>query len=156
MNTTLSRTFFFLAGLAVGGVAVAYYFAPSAFVFSSAPLESTSTSSLPPASPDIEVADQPAAVSVEITSVTVRPPGVWVAVQDVNEDSSLGNVLGAQFIGGPRAALTIALLRNTLPHRAYAIVLYRDDGDNTFTPGKDSVYIDFDTGEPAEAIFHTH
>lgn len=117
---------------------------------------STTTSSLPPDSGDVAVADQAAGQSVAIESVTVRPPGVWVAVEEVNEDGSLGNVLGAALVGHPASGISVPLLRPTLAGQEYAVVLYRDDGNGQFDLANDSLYVDFDTGQRVEELFRTH
>lgn len=109
---------------------------------------------LPPPSGAIAVSDQSAGESVLVDSLTVPPPGVWVAVRDV-VGSSLGNVLGAVKINGPRSNFTIPLLRATLPDHSYAVQLYRDDDSGTFDPSADSVYVDFDTGSRVVAYFKT-
>jgi hypothetical protein len=108
-----------------------------------------------PESGNISVADQAAGTSTVVAWVAVPPPGVWVAVEDLREDGTLGNVLGAERVGGPRSDVVVPLLRATIPGVRYAVVLYRDDGDDVFELGADSVYVDFDTGEPAEAAFRT-
>lgn len=102
----------------------------------------------------ISVIDQPAGTSVTIESLTVPPPGVWVAVRDVN-GSALGNVLGAERVQGPHTNIVISLLRATLPGRSYAVQLYRDDGSTTFDLANDSVYVDFATSAPVIAYFTT-
>ncbi|MDO8407957.1 MAG: hypothetical protein Q7S95_01835 [bacterium] len=102
----------------------------------------------------VSVASQPSGMSVRIESVTVPPPGVWVAVREV-VGHELGNVLGALRVGGPRTNMTVLLLRATIPGQRYGALLYRDDGNGTFDPGDDSVYIDLDTGLPAVVYFDT-
>jgi hypothetical protein len=101
----------------------------------------------------VSVADQPAGDRVVVESVTVPPPGVWIAVREVN-GSDLGNVLGALRVSGPRSDVTIPLLRATEPGLSYAVELYRDDtGDFDFA--RNSVYVDFSTGAPVIALFTT-
>ena len=102
----------------------------------------------------VSIADQPAGSSVVVESVTVPPPGVWVAVREMG-GNTIGNVLGAVRASGPRSALTISLLRATEPNSPYAIELYRDDGNDTFDLATDSVYVDFATGLPVIAYFTT-
>lgn len=102
----------------------------------------------------ITVYDQPAGTSVIIESLTVPPPGVWIAVRDVTE-TGLGNVLGAVRVTGPRTNITVPLLRKTESNRFYVAQLYRDDGGNTFDLASDSVYIDFATGAPVITRFST-
>ncbi|MDP2594054.1 MAG: hypothetical protein Q8P36_01825 [bacterium] len=102
----------------------------------------------------VSVVSQEAGMSVRIESVTVPPPGVWVAVREL-AGHELGNVLGALRVGGPRTDMTVSLLRATIPDQRYAALLYRDDGNGTFDPASDSVYIDLDTGLPALVYFDT-
>src|SRR3989344_2303428 len=106
-----------------------------------------------PASSAISVAHQQAGNVVIVESVTVPPPGVWVAVREF-EGRSLGNTLGAARATGTRTHFSISLLRNTEIGGHYAIELYRDDGNGSFDPATDSVYVDFDTGGPAVAYFN--
>jgi hypothetical protein len=114
----------------------------------------TSTESLLTTSGAIAVADQPPGESVAIESVTVPPPGVWVAVREV-QAGNLGNVLGAVRVGGPKSGLSVPLLRATEGGRSYAIQLYRDDNNGGFDPAQNSVYVDFDTGARVVAYFKT-
>jgi hypothetical protein len=107
-----------------------------------------------PKSGAITVVEQPAGDSVIVESVTVPPPGVWIAVREVNGDE-LGNVLGAARVTGPRSEVSIPLLRATEPGRAYAVQLYRDDATGPFDPATYSVYVDFDTGARVVAYFTT-
>lgn len=102
----------------------------------------------------ISVADQPAGMEVVVESLTVPPPGVWAAVREVN-GVDLGNVLGAVRVEGPRANVTIPLLRATEPGLPYAVELYRDDGGGEFDLARDSVYVDFASGQPVVARFTT-
>ncbi len=107
-----------------------------------------------PESGAISIGNQPAGLEVVVDSITVPPPGVWVAVREVNGDD-LGNVLGASFVSGPRSNVSIQLLRETELGRQYAVQLYRDDGTGTFDLATDSVYVDFDTGARVVAYFKT-
>ncbi|HVW82751.1 MAG TPA: hypothetical protein VHC68_02285 [Candidatus Paceibacterota bacterium] len=154
MSVHASRAFCFVLGLAVGAGACAWYYAAPAAAPAPAPSAATGTPAFPE-SGDISVLDQPAGTSTTVAWVAVPPPGVWVAVEEVEAGGALGNVLGAERVGGPRSAVVVPLLRATVPGMPYAIVLYRDDGDGAFSLASDSVYVDLDTGEPAEAIFHT-
>lgn len=102
----------------------------------------------------ISVEDQSAGNSVVVDSVHVTVP-VWVAVAEMREDTVM-NILGAVPIPGPTDGVHVPLLRSTLPGGTYAIVLYRDDGDGQFDLHKDSVYIDWDSGERVVAPFMTN
>ncbi len=102
----------------------------------------------------LSVSEQVAGSSVAIESVTVPPPGVWVAVREV-EKGQLGNVLGAVRAKGPRSNFTVPLLRNTKPGTTYAVELYRDNGDEFFNAASDSTYVDFTSDQAVVAYFTT-
>lgn len=149
----------FVAGLMLGALLAGAWFASDGEF--ALPEWNTSSATSTAAVPDeikesgaISVGNQPAGGSVIVESVTVAPPGVWVAVRE-KENGKLGNVLGAVRVPGPRSSVTIPLLRATEPDRSYAVVLYRDDAGGDFDPGRNSAYIDFDTGAPAVASFYT-
>lgn len=147
----------FIAGVMLGAVVVgAWFFAGDARLLSltSSSLFATSTSSSLPESGAVSVSDQPAGPDVVVESVTVPPPGVWVAVREVN-GVDLGNVLGASRVVGPHGNVSITLLRPTEPKRSYAVQLYRDDNNGSFDPSVNSVYVDFDTGARVVAYFAT-
>ena len=147
----------FVVGVMFGALLTgAWFFGDSAplALFQSPPHIATSTPDSLQKSGAISVADQPAGDSVVVESVTVPPPGVWIAVREVNA-GELGNVLGAVRAGGPRTALEIPLLRTTEPGRTYAVELYRDDNNGAFDPAANSVYVDFDTGARVVAYFAT-
>lgn len=119
-------------------------------------VNATTTDALPKdASGAVSVSDQRAGGSVTVSAVTVPPPGVWVAVHEY-DGTERGNALGALRIRGPVERVTVPLLRDTVPGHTYAVVLYRDNGDDVFNLADDSVYVDFDTGEPVVAPFATN
>lgn len=120
----------------------------------SSSLTATSTSSIMLESSAISVTDQIAGDTVIVESVTVPPPGVWIAVREMN-GSDLGNVLGALRVDGPRAFVPVSLLRATETGKSYAVELYRDDNNGAFDPATNSVYVDFNTGAPVIANFTT-
>ncbi len=147
----------FAAGLILGIVLTGAWFLGAGSVPAPAPagtLLATSTVSTLPQSGAISVSNQAAGATVFVESVTVPPPGVWIAVREMN-GNDLGNVLGAGRAGGPRSSISVSLLRATEPGREYAVELYRADGTGTFNPATLSVYVDFDTGEPVIAYFTT-
>ena len=147
----------FVAGVMLGAVLVgAWFFGndPSLLPLPSPTLSAASTAAETPASGTISVVNQSAGNTVIVESVTVPPPGVWVAVREVNGED-LGNVLGAARATGPRSGFSISLLRATEPGRSYAVQLYRDDGGGAFDPSANSVYVDFDTGARVVAYFTT-
>lgn len=149
----------FVAGFMIGALLAGIYFignAPISFPGSIPPFMATSTNTKPTSetSGTISVANQTSGSSVVIESVTVPPPGVWIAVREV-QDINLGNVLGAAHVDGPRSAVTVSLLRATEPGKQYAVELYRNDSNEGFNPSTNSVYIDFDTSAPVIAYFTT-
>ena len=147
----------FIAGAIVGGALVLLYEHVNDIVpmLGSSATSSTTNSHFPSTNGALAVSNQAAGDTVTVDSVTVPPPGVWVAVVEVMPDGSLGNVLGAALARGPRSNVSVQLLRATLPGHNYAVELYRDDGNGTFVLGQDSVYIDFDTGQRVVAPFST-
>lgn len=97
----------------------------------SAPLSSqagTSTASL-------LVENQSAGASVEVTFVSVAWP-VWVAVREL-KNGVQGNILGAARVGAGTNGTVVRLLRSTVAGGHYAVVLYRDIGDQTFNYKED-------------------
>ena len=151
----------FVAGVMLGALlAGAWFFRSDTDTMSlttspvSATTTSESTESSVPESGAVSVTNQPAGPNVTIQSVTVPPPGVWVAVREMN-GHDLGNVLGATRVVGPHSSIMISLLRATEPDRSYAVELYRDDNGGAFDPSTNSVYVDFDTGARVVAYFST-
>jgi hypothetical protein len=148
----------FAAGIVVGALLAALVWfvstnvapspSPQAQSTSSSMTNATSTSGI------LSVSDQSAGSTVLIDSVTVPPPGVWVAVRETN-GTDLGNVLGAVRVGAPRSNVSVSLLRATEPGRTYAVELYRDDDNGNFDPGLNSVYVDTYTGSSVIAYFTT-
>jgi hypothetical protein len=147
----------FIAGAMLGALLTAAWFFgdnPELLPRISPARLATTTESATLESGAVSVANQPFGESATVESVTVPPPGVWVAVREVN-GGDLGNVLGAERVAGPRSAVTITLLRATEPGRSYAIQLYRDDNNGSFDPAINSVYVDFDTGARVVSYFTT-
>lgn len=141
-------------------VASAWFFRGALPILGPNPLMATSTDFSgwrisPSPSGAVSVVDQTSGTSVLVDSVTVPPPGVWVAVEEFSSDGMLGNVLGATRVRAPSRDVIVELLRGTEPDRTYVIVFYRDNGDDAFSTDVDSVYVDFDTGERVEAPFRT-
>lgn len=147
----------FVVGFMLGSVVIAAWFigidTPVSLLLPRTEI-SAPTQKTVPESGAISVVNQGAGTEVTVESVTVPPPGVWIAVREVfGED--LGNVLGAVRVTGPESNLTIPLLRSTVPDLTYAVQLYRDNGDDTFDVSSDSVYVDFGTGAPVIERFTT-
>lgn len=151
----------FVLGIVLGGALTsAWFFGGNLHLpaYSNGPLPIVTASTTPianNASGAVAVSDQAAGDTVTVDSITVPPPGVWVAVRESGGDDDLGNVLGAIRVRGPLSNISIPLLRPTVPGKVYAVQLYRDDGDGTFDPATDSVYVDFDTGARVVALFTT-
>lgn len=144
----------FIAGLMLGMVAAGSWFYsahPEDFFAFSNTRTASQVQRQATESNLLSVADQPAGDEVMIESVTVAPPGVWIAVRDMIGDD-FGNVLGAARVGGPREDVSVPLLRSTVGGRDYAVELYRDDNNGAFDPAVNSVYVDFETG--ARVVVH--
>lgn len=149
----------FVAGIMLGALLAGAWFLGGVSVPLSRPVPSSSfiaTSTGPSSSESgaISVADQSAGNTVIIESVTVPPPGVWIAVREM-QGNDLGNVLGAARASGPRSNFSVPLLRATEPSRSYAVELYRDDNNGAFDPSMNSVYVDFNTDTRVVAYFTT-
>lgn len=148
----------FVAGVMLGLLIAGAWFIGNTSIpksdFGSSYRSLTSVPTEPLESGAVSVSNQPAGGDVIVESVTVPPPGVWIAVRELN-GGSLGNVLGAAKVGGPRSQISVPLLRATEPNSSYAIELYRDDNNGAFDPSANSVYVDFDTGAPVVAYFKT-
>jgi len=148
----------FVLGIAVGLLLTSAWFFGSTYSNDSTTAASAILATSTPistASGAISVENQSAGMVVMVESVTVPPPGVWVAVREVN-GNTLGNVLGAMRVGGPRSTVSVPLMRATEPGRSYAVQLYRnDDTTDPFSLTTDSAYVDFDSGEPVVAYFTT-
>ncbi len=103
----------------------------------------------------VTVTNQSAGNTALVESVTVPPPGVWVAVRET-KGKVLGNVLGAQRVRGPRSNVVVDLSRNTQPNRLYVIELYRLGANgNVFDVKTESVYVDLETGRGVIVPFRT-
>ncbi|MCX6787817.1 MAG: hypothetical protein NT108_01475 [Candidatus Kaiserbacteria bacterium] len=147
----------FIAGVMLGILLTGIWFFRGDLALlpmSSALLHATSTAVTTQESSAISVTKQSAGDTVTVESVTVPPPGVWVAVREIT-GGDLGNVLGAVHISGPLSTINVPLLRATAPDRTYAVELYRDDNNGVFDAAVNSVYIDFDTGARVVAYFTT-
>lgn len=162
--TNSFHTSSFVLGIALGAALASAWFLGASIPLppqGSPPVATTTPAARFPESGAVSVSDQPAGRTVLIQSVTVPPPGVWIAVRDTDSSSGqaggdgLGNVLGALRVHGPLSNVSVPLLRPTEPGRVYAVELYRDDGDGNFDPTNDSVYVDFDTGVRVVALFTT-
>jgi|GEM_PF-1582527 len=95
--------------------------------------------------------DQPAGNMVDI--IAHLPTDSWIAVHD-DANGKLGNILGAGWFGSGVASGKVQLIRSTIPDTAYHVVIYHDNGNNTFDYHIDPVV----TGEgdaPIQAVFRT-
>jgi hypothetical protein len=149
----------FVGGFMLGALFVGSWFFGSdsllmSFTQSAHSSSATSKVSPPDESGAISVTNQPAGLSVTIESVTVPPPGVWIAVREMN-GTDLGNVLGAVRVNGPRSSVSVPLLRATEPGLSYVVELYRADSD-IFDLATNSVYVDFASGAPVIEHFTTN
>jgi hypothetical protein len=142
-----------IIGIVLGVILVGVWFF-SFFIVPSKPATSAPVGPKTATSTLFAVKDQEAGQSVSVSNINFASSTLWVAVREMNGET-LGNVLGAARITGEREGLTVSLLRATQPKRRYAIELYRDDSGGGFDPAKNSVYIDFGTGEPVIGHFST-
>jgi hypothetical protein len=86
----------------------------------------------------LEVRDQPAGHAVIVERVVLTETS-WVAVRELNEDGSVGNILGAaRRDAGEHERVVVDLLRSTEPDKRYALVIFTDDGDKAFDSKKDT------------------
>lgn len=102
----------------------------------------------------IHANSQAAGSSVTVETRDMPEADVWVAVQELRA-GELSNVLGAARVLPNQEWVTVPLLRDTIAGVTYAVVLYRDDGDRSFDLYKDSIYVDFDSGERVVSLFKT-
>ena len=79
----------------------------------------------------ITVKDQIAGSVVNIEKAALKENS-WVAVQD-NNDGSLGNILGVQWLPAGENSGGVELLRNTEEGKSYFVTIYVDDGDKEFS-----------------------
>lgn len=156
----------FVVGIALGALlATAWFYGhPSNTISQTTPV--ANTTGIAPATTTVRavlptdrsgalsVSDQAAGSAVRVESVTVPPPGVWIAVREV-ENGQLGNILGAVRAKGPRSNFSVPLLRNTKPGTTYAAELYRDNGDELFNAASDSAYVDFASDQVVTTYFTT-
>lgn len=103
----------------------------------------------------VRVGNQKAGGSVHVDMVDVAAPGAWVVVAEMR-DGEVWRALGAARAKAPASDLTVKLLRPTTAGNTYSVLLYRDDGDETFELHGDSVYIDFGSGKRVEDSFTTN
>jgi hypothetical protein len=96
----------------------------------------------------VSVPDQPAGMSVGVSSVTLPEAG-WVAIRD-----SEGRILGAGiFNAGTSKNVVIDLLRGTVSGERYQVLLYADLGDRQFDLHKDTLLMNAD-GSVAGTTFN--
>lgn len=153
-NTKLKSPLFFAAiGFVIGALAVGLW----SFEKNLPSLgeKSQNEENTPAPNNVLVVENQDAGKTVVVHSVAVPPPGVWVAVEELSDGTLIG-VLGAARVRFQSTNVMVELLRETKPGSEYVAVLYRDDGDDQFSLEKDSVYIDFDSGQRIETSFKTN
>lgn len=108
-----------------------------------------------PSGARVKTDDQPAGRAAMIKSVSLEATS-WIAIRDYS-DGKIGNVLGAvRREKGESTNVVIDLLRATEPGKQYAIVIFAENGDGTFstktdTPvlaGTDAVHATFTAQTP--------
>ena len=102
----------------------------------------------------ISVEDQTAGLEVMVEEVTLSEAG-WIAVREVI-NGEMGNILGATRIkeAGTSTDISVKVLRPTMAGQDYAIVIYRDDGDEDFDFNFDSLVVS--GSEPVSATFQVN
>jgi hypothetical protein len=95
----------------------------------------------------VNVSDQAAGSAVRVAMVTLSQRG-WLAARD-----SSGKILGAaRFEPGSNTGVSIPLLRPTVSGEKYQVLVYIDDGDNSFDLHKDTLVMNAD-GSVARTTF---
>lgn len=121
-----------------------------------APHETNNEDAVPKTGTDvatISMKTQTAAMSVLVDRVALNTSG-WIVVHEV-EGGHVLNALGAKRLdAGEHAGVLIELLRATEPGRAYAIILYSDNGNKEFEVRGDLPMID-KSGDPLMETFRT-
>lgn len=100
----------------------------------------------------LSVGLQSAGSVVAVSRVNVPPPGVWVVVGELRE-GMVWRALGAARVRDTTNDIRVDLLRPTVSGEQYAVLLYRDDGDEVFELRGDSAYIDYESGEAVTTSF---
>jgi hypothetical protein len=151
----------FVVGLLIGGMLVWAFSGPTATVptgqtatdevtemTEEAKNESTDTTepnsdrptvaTLPVGDGSILVNDQPASASIALDRATYPVSEGWIGVRDYN-NGQLGFILGVVRFSEAGALVpeNIILQRPTQVGQEYAVVVFTEDGDNTFNPAGD-------------------
>lgn len=87
----------------------------------------------------ISVSDQPAGATVAINKAVFEEAG-WVVIHE-GTASHIGNALGAARFDAGEHGGTVKLLRATEAGKTYRAVLYRDNGDRTFSLDTDFPFL---------------
>lgn len=101
------------------------------------------------------VENQRAGSSVEVQKGEF-PEARWVVVRDMNDDGTLGNILGASwFPAGMHQNISVQLVRGTMGGEQYAAMLFADsNGDKKFDHKMDEPVKD-SSGNIISAMFRT-
>jgi hypothetical protein len=87
----------------------------------------------------VEVSDQIAGPVVSVSEMRSSATSTWLAVREQNGDL-LGQILGARRVDASSATdVEIELLRPTISHLMYAVVMYEDDGSRLFEYATDTL-----------------
>lgn len=153
MDAIKKRPFVFGAILVVGvilGVWVANYSGMSTDIASDNE-SNTDTETVTSNAGEITVSSQPAGRAVVVAQVVLPQKG-WVVVHEAN-GAELSNALGAaRRDAGQHTGVVVELLRNTEPNKQYFVVLYADNGNNTFEL-KEDVRISDEEGAIVKSSF---
>lgn len=103
---------------------------------------------------DLSVKNQASGKAVLVAHVTLPTLG-WVAVHEVLNGETMGNVLGASRLeAGSHDNVVVNLLRGTEPNKQYAVILYADNGNKQFDLHADMA-VEATDGNPIVARFTT-
>lgn len=98
-----------------------------------------STPTLPVGDGSVEVRNQAAGTSVELTSATYPVSEGWIGVRDYN-NGQLGSLLGVARFSESQGLVpsAITLQRATAAGMTYAVVVYTESGDRQFNLAEDT------------------
>ncbi|MEY3784024.1 MAG: hypothetical protein RLZZ230_346 [Candidatus Parcubacteria bacterium] len=87
----------------------------------------------------VNVEDQKASKTIELSSATYPVSEGWIGVREYN-DEKLGYILGVARFSEEQGLVPseISLLRSTTAGRTYAIVIFKEDGDRKFNLAGDA------------------
>lgn len=87
---------------------------------------------------EVDVADQPAGMSVALNGATFPTSDGWIGVRSF-PNGQIGSILGAARYSESQGLIPteVELLVPTVAGRTYAVTFFSEDGDRTFNPAYD-------------------